>query len=1218
VEQSALTDRAVPPAPSSDFSPSHFLDAAQLGTLELNAASGSIHLSPTASELMGVSAQTTFSIDELLNRITPEDRQRTELVLRGGAAVELCLHEEFRCVGAGGVTRWIELRGRWLPNEGRAAGVLLDVTDRHQRAESRVEQDRVLDEVLEALPIGVWLLGKDGQIIRGNSAVKRIWSGWRSVKPDEFGEYRGWWADSGEPIQAHEWAAARAIEQGETSLGEVIQIQDFDGNRKTIVNCAVPLLDDRGEIAGAIVTNQDITHQREIEEALRDSEERFRSIFNQSAISISVIGLDGRFIMANPVTHRLLGYADGEMAGITLADVIHPADLALTSDAYNRMLRGAQESYQVERRYVRKDGSFVWGRATTSVVRSGDGAPKYFVTVAEDVSERKRAEEAEANYLEHMRLLAEIAAELLEATDVDHLVERICERVAVHVGVDACLYHSVSDDRNVLELGFCRGISDDERLQFNVLRIANGDPCDSVMRSFATGACCSYPIQCKSKTVGALTFAHSGRTEFPTDALDFLLTVSNYVGLALERIRLTGELNERIGQYGQLIAAQREIAHAEPDLPARMGLLAARLQQITQSSGAGITRIEDEHVEYIAGSGTIDSAVGQRIPLFGSLVGLSVRENRPLRSDDTQTDPRVHQESCRSFGIRSIMAVPLQYNSTTVGALTVVSDRPNAFNDDHMAVAEVMSSIVVAAMSAVAEAETREALSTAEERLRMALEGARIGIWSWDIPADSMYCSPEACVLMGHDSSTPMTAKRTLEHVHPEDRESASKMMRRILAEQSTYEMEHRFSQPDGSFAWVAARGRVIRAVSGTPIRVEGVLIDITEQKRLQEQLLQAQKMEGIGRLAGGIAHDFNNLLSVILGYTELIQMDLTDESPIASSLKNIQSAATRAATLTKQLLAFARRQASDPKVIDLNELIRGIGDLLKPLLGEHIDLRVATSASPSLVKIDPNQMEQVIVNLAVNARDAMPSGGSLLLSTDNIALEGGRIQENVGVIPGEYVRLSVSDTGHGMTQAVIGRIFEPFFTTKERGKGTGLGLATCYGIVRQNGGYIWPYSEPGIGTTFKVFLPQAHEGPAPSLTPAPAATAARGSATVLVVEDEELVRQLVVGALRNSGYTVLEAEDGTAGLDAAARFSGPIHLLLTDLIMPRMGGEELAERLGKERPEMRIAFVSGYSEDMATLKGLLPPDTPLFEKPIAPSDLLARIAVMLGEPASK
>jgi signal transduction histidine kinase/ActR/RegA family two-component response regulator len=383
--------------------------------------------------------------------------------------------------------------------------------------------------------------------------------------------------------------------------------------------------------------------------------------------------------------------------------------------------------------------------------------------------------------------------------------------------------------------------------------------------------------------------------------------------------------------------------------------------------------------------------------------------------------------------------------------------------------------------------------------------------------------------------------------------------------------------------------------------------------RQSEKQLWQSQKMEAVGRLAGGVAHDFNNLLTVIKGYTELMLEELKPSDPMRAEMDEVQKAADRAATLTRQLLAFSRRQVLAPKVVNLNYLVEDMNKLLRRLLGEDIELCVRLADNLGSAKADPGQIEQVIMNLAVNARDAMPRGGKLTLETANIELDAAYSRQHAPVVPGSYVMLAITDTGSGIDAETLSHVFEPFFTTKEQGKGTGLGLSTVYGIVKQSGGYIWPYSEPGMGTSFKIYLPRVAEKAERAQARAQASSGLGGTETILLVEDEEGVRGLTRQILQRHGYTVLEAEHGQDALRLCERYSGPIHLLLSDVVLAaQMSGRELVQHLAPLRREMKVLYMSGYSDEAIVHHGVLEPGTAFLQKPFTTESLMRKLREVL------
>ena len=398
--------------------------------------------------------------------------------------------------------------------------------------------------------------------------------------------------------------------------------------------------------------------------------------------------------------------------------------------------------------------------------------------------------------------------------------------------------------------------------------------------------------------------------------------------------------------------------------------------------------------------------------------------------------------------------------------------------------------------------------------------------------------------------------------------------------------------------------------------QIVGVMRDVTDHKRLESQYLQAQKMEAIGSLAGGIAHDLNNMLNVVNGYSELVLDEIGGDNPLRGDLELIQEAGKRAASLTSQLLAFARKQIRQPEILDLNGEITQMESFLRRIIREDIDLAVIAGPHLGLINADPGQIQQIIMNLAVNARDAMPTGGKLIIETSSVEFDARYVEKHLATVEGRYVMLAISDTGIGMDEEVRARVFEPFFTTKEKGKGTGLGLATVYGIVKQNGGFIWVYSEPGNGTTFKIYFPLARAKAARAIAVERDECSLGGSETVLVVEDEDAVRGLACRILRSLGYHVLESSDGKGALRIVGEYEGTIHLIVTDMIMPGMSGKELVSKIGETRPGVKSLFISGYTDNSVVHQGILDPKIAFLQKPFTVKAFALKVREVIDSPA--
>jgi len=495
------------------------------------------------------------------------------------------------------------------------------------------------------------------------------------------------------------------------------------------------------------------------------------------------------------------------------------------------------------------------------------------------------------------------------------------------------------------------------------------------------------------------------------------------------------------------------------------------------------------------------------------------------------------------------------------------------------------------------------------DRLQRAVSAGNVGLWDWDLRTNKVYFSPEWKSQIGYaDDEIGDDFDEWQSRVHPDDLERVLATTRAFIdGDERSHEVEFRFRHKNGSHRRILARSSLLRDADGTPLRMLGTHVDISDYFELQAQFLQAQKMESVGQLAGGIAHDFNNLLTVIRGTVDLALPDLPEADPLRADLEQIQQATKRAATLTRQLLAFSRRQVLQPTVLNLGTVISDMEPMLRPLLSENIELASSVGVGLGNVRADVGQIEQAILNLVINARDAMPEGGTLTLEAENVVLDESYAREHPTVRPGPHVMLAIRDTGAGMDEATRQRIFEPFFTTKARGQGTGLGLSSTYGIIKQSGGSIWVYSEPGRGTTFRVYLPRVDDAAAVP-RPGPDPVVVGGDETVLVVEDDEALRRLAARVLSEVGYTVLTAGDAEEALLRAEAHEGPLHLLLTDVVMPGPSGPELALQILANRPKTKVLYTSGYTGDPVVGDAIRDGFAAFIAKPYSPTELAREV----------
>ena len=741
----------------------------------------------------------------------------------------------------------------------------------------------------------------------------------------------------------------------------------------------------------------------------------------------------------------------------------------------------------------------------------------------------------------------------------------------------------------------------------------------------------AVPLLTQDRLIGVLAVRTATGTVFDARAVQLAEALADQAAITLEHARLFAE-EERRRREAEVLADLARTIGAAPELATVLRRVTEAAQELCRSDGAVIgLRIPESDAVLLRywTSPWYDVLAETRVEPGQGLGGQVLEERRPLRTGDYLQDSHIsprYMEQVRRLGIQAQMAVPILIDDRIEGLLYVDNRSARTFTDQHESVlVRLAAQAAIAIRNAqILEAEqiargTAErlvrALRESQDRFQFVARATNDAVWDWDLVSDALWWNEGVSTLFGY---TPEQVGPDVawwyETIHPDDRDRVKRDINAAVERGAeSWSAEYRYRRADGTYAHVFDRGYVLHDGDGRASRMIGAMMDITQRFELEEELRQAQKMEAVGRLAGGVAHDFNNLLTIITGRSHLLLGKLKGDDPARRSVEVIQKTADRAAALTRQLLAFSRKQVLQRKVLDLNATVADVSTMLRRLIGEDVNLLVTPGAGAGRVNADRAQLEQALMNLAVNARDAMPSGGTLGLETDHVRLGAGPPDRPEALPPGPYAVLRVMDTGTGMDAATQARIFEPFFTTKEPGKGTGLGLSMVHGIVRQHGGAIHVRSVVGGGTTFEIYLPQveaaAETGGADEPGAPPPAT---GKETILLVEDEADVRALAREVLERQGYTVLEASDGLHAVGVYEQEGARVDLILTDVVMPRMSGREMVDRVRATRPDMRVLYMSGYTGDAIVRHGVVDAGLLLLGKPFTPVALIAKVREVL------
>jgi PAS domain S-box-containing protein len=1042
------------------------------------------------------------------------------------------------------------------------------------------------------------------------------------------------------------------------------------------------------QIAGVIANAKLFAERKRAEEALRESEERYRTILENIEDGYYEVDLPGNFTYFNDYLCRMLGYSRDEMIGMGNQQYTDEENRKKLFQAFNQVYRTGKPAKGFAWEVFTKDGKKLFGEVSVSLIKDSKGQPIGFRGIARDITERKRAEEEIKHTLSLLNATLESTADGILVVDREGKIESFNLKFAQMWHIPESIIAS-QDDNQALTFVLDQ-LKDPEGFLAKVRELYNQPAAESFdLLEFKDGRFFerySLPQWIGEQSVGrvwsfrdvtehkkAEEALRNEKQRFQTllENAPFGMVVIDkdgsfkYInpkfielfGFDLKeipngkewfrkaypdpdyrhhvisiwksdlRIFEPGEKRSRVFSVTCKNGAEKIINFIPVQLETGDNLMACediterrRAEEALQKSQQMLesTFISLQDAVFIIDANTVE--IIECNPAASEIFGYSRNE----LVGKTTAFLHLDEASLEEFRKYLYAAVEKQGFLPLLEFKMKRKDRTTFPTENSVVPLEDDQGNRIAWVSVVRDITERkraeEALRVSEEKYRTILESIEEGYYEVDTAGNFTFVNDSVCRILGYSKEELMGMN---------DRQYSDEENGRKLYQ--TFNKVYRTGEPAKGFDWevirkdktkrfVEASVALLKDSRGQPCGFRGIAHDITERRRaeqqmatLQEQFRLSQRMEAIGRLAGGIAHDFNNLMTVIRGYSQLSLLELKEDNKLRENIEEVLRATQKAADLTRQLLAFGRRQIMDMKVLDLNTLLQDLDKMLRRVIGEDIQLVTLLAKDLGRIKTDPGQIEQVILNLSVNARDAMPHGGKLIIETGNVELDEGYARSRVGVKPGPYVMFSMTDTGCGMSPEVKEHVFEPFFTTKEKGKGTGLGLSTVYGIVKQSGGNIWAYSEPDKGATFKIYLPRVDEPLKEIRERVVSEELPRGSETILAVEDEEKVRKLAVQILKGQGYTVLEASHGEEAMKVAKEHGGDgIQLLLTDVVMPGMSGSELAKTLGSLLPKMRVLYMSGYTDNAIVHHGVLEEGVNYIQKPFTVGALARKVREVL------
>jgi PAS domain S-box-containing protein len=1139
----------------------------------------------TASELGLVDADTAARLQaQLADQGLLRDVE-ISLTTRGGETRQVLLGTE--CV---------ELHG-----DKHVLTTLVDITERKQ-AEAALRESELRNRIIANLVSDyayIFRVTPDGRLV-GEWVTESFTRVFGMTLPEI--QALGGWQELVVPEDLRlALAHAQKVAAGKTDVCEM-RWRTATGEIRWLRDYAQPVFDESGtRVVRVFGASQDITERKRAEEARRESEHLLSESQRIAHIGSWWLDLQGRHRWSDE-TYRLFGLSPeaGIITTETFLTLIHPDDRP-AMQAWITACAAGQRPDELQFRIVRPDGTERWMSGRGELVRDATGRPVHMAGTVQDITERRQAEAALRESEERFRLL------------VDHAPEAI---VQLDVETGRFVHSNPAAERLF-------GLSAAELARLGPVELSppvqpDGQPSETKARALIAAALAGETpvfewmhrdptgrdIPCE---VRLLRMDFGGRTILRGSVLD--ITERKAAEARIHRLNRTYAV---LSDINQLI-----VREADPQ-----ALLAGACRIAVEKGGfqmAWIDRTDaDGQLQVAAHTGATPDALDVLRPLVEgpqpdcALTFQAFRAGQRAVCNDIATDERTRawREAALARNFRAMASLPLKVRGRVVGTFNLYAGELGFFDEEELRLLDELAVDIGFALEVhereLARQHAEAALRESEERFREIAETIQEVFWVTDAAKTRMlYVSPAYERIWGRPCQSLYESPRDwLEAIHPDDREHVAHAAATQQAS-GRYNVEYRIVRPDGQVRWIRDVAFPVRDGSGQVVRVVGVARDVTERRELAEQLRQAQKMEAIGQLAGGVAHDFNNILAVIMmqvGLTESLQ-NLPHEA--REGLEQIRLAAGRAANLTRQLLLFSRRQVMQPRILDLNEVVTSLAKMLQRIIGEDVRLELRLHPAPLMTRADAGMLDQVLMNLAVNARDAMPRGGKLVVETAARTLTEAETAAIPEATAGRYVSLRVTDAGSGIPPEILPRIFEPFFTTKEPGKGTGLGLATVYGIVNQHGGCIRVTSEPGRGTSFEVLLP-AREDASAEAGEAAQPVPRGGTETILLVEDDAAVRQLTRAVLEAHGYRVLEAAHGREALALWEQADGRVDLLLADLVMPEgLSGSALAERLRARRSDLRVVFTSGYSAEIAGRELSLKPGQNFLQKPATSTDLL-------------